>query len=129
MCNEKGKAICKLVVDGERAVNEGGLRRANLRLTKSWRQINICTIINQGWPQRGAVRIRGLVPQDAEKLVAFDAPTVGLSRLELFVMTTNTRAIALYEHLGFRFEGERRRAYVINGACVDDHLMGYVFEA
>jgi RimJ/RimL family protein N-acetyltransferase len=57
------------------------------------------------------------------------APTVGLSRLELFVMTTNTRAIALYERLGFKFEGLRRRAYVINGVAIDDHLMGYVFEA
>jgi RimJ/RimL family protein N-acetyltransferase len=56
------------------------------------------------------------------------APTVGLSRLELFVMTTNTRAIALYERLGFKFEGMRRRAYIINGVAVDDHLMGYVFE-
>jgi RimJ/RimL family protein N-acetyltransferase len=57
------------------------------------------------------------------------APTVGVSRLELFVMTTNTRAIALYERLGFKFEGLRRRAYIINGVAVDDHLMGYVFEA
>jgi RimJ/RimL family protein N-acetyltransferase len=57
------------------------------------------------------------------------APTVGLSRLELFVMTTNTRAIALYQRLGFKFEGLRRRAYIINGVAVDDHLMGYVFEA
>jgi RimJ/RimL family protein N-acetyltransferase len=57
------------------------------------------------------------------------APTVGLSRLELSVMTTNTRAIALYEHLGFKFEGLRRHAYIINGKSVDDHLMGYVFEA
>ena len=57
------------------------------------------------------------------------APTVGLSRLELSVMTTNARAIALYERLGFKFEGLRRRAYIINGKAVDDHLMGYVFEA
>lgn len=56
------------------------------------------------------------------------APSVGLSRLELFVMTTNTRAIALYERLGFKFEGVRRRAYIINGVGVDDHLMAYVFE-
>jgi|ERR1700687_4414 len=57
------------------------------------------------------------------------APTAGISRLELSVMTTNSRAIALYEPLGFKFEGLRRRAYVINGVGVDDHLMGYVFEA
>jgi len=57
------------------------------------------------------------------------APTAGLSRLELFVMRSNSRAIALYEHLGFRVEGHRRRAYMIDGVPVDDQLMAYLFEA
>jgi RimJ/RimL family protein N-acetyltransferase len=57
------------------------------------------------------------------------APTVGISRLELFVMESNSRAISLYEHLGFRVEGRRRRAYIIDGAPVDDYLMAYVIEA
>jgi len=57
------------------------------------------------------------------------APTVGLSRLELFVMKSNSRAIALYEQLGFRVEGHRRRAYMIDGVPVDDQLMAYVLEA
>jgi len=57
------------------------------------------------------------------------APTAGLSRLELFVMKPNSRAISLYEHLGFRVEGHRRRAYIIDGLAVDDQLMAYVFEA
>jgi RimJ/RimL family protein N-acetyltransferase len=57
------------------------------------------------------------------------APTVGLSRLELFVMKSNSRAISLYERMGFRVEGHRRRAYVIDGVPVDDQLMAYVFEA
>lgn len=57
------------------------------------------------------------------------APTVGVSRLELSVMTTNTRAFALYQHLGFKVEGVRPRAYIINGVAIDAHLMGYVFDA
>ena len=57
------------------------------------------------------------------------APSVGISRLELFVMKDNVRAIALYELLGFRVEGARRRAYIINGRPVDDLLMAYVYEA
>ncbi len=57
------------------------------------------------------------------------APTAGISRLELFVMKDNVRAIALYERLGFRVEGARRRAYIINGRPVDDLLMAYVYEA
>ena len=57
------------------------------------------------------------------------APTVGLSRLELFVMESNSGAIALYKQLGFRVEGHRRRAYIIDGVPVDDQLMAYVLEA
>jgi RimJ/RimL family protein N-acetyltransferase len=57
------------------------------------------------------------------------APTAGLSRLELYVMNDNNRAIALYERFGFRTEGARRCAYVINGKPIDDRLMAYVYEA
>lgn len=69
------------------------------------------------------------VATDLLKEVLRWAPTVGVSRLELSVMTTNTRAIALYKYLGFEFEGLRHRAYMINGVAIDDHLMGYVFDA
>jgi RimJ/RimL family protein N-acetyltransferase len=68
------------------------------------------------------------VATDMLKQVLRWAPTVGVSRLELSVMTTNTRAITLYERLGFKFEGLRHRAYMINGVAIDDHLMGYVFD-
>ena len=57
------------------------------------------------------------------------APTAGLSRLELYVAADNTRATSLYQKFGFRVEGRRSRAYVINGKPVDDQLMAYVFEA
>ena len=57
------------------------------------------------------------------------APSAGISRVELFVMRENSRAIALYERLGFRVEGSRRHAYVINGQPVDDLLMAYIYEA
>jgi RimJ/RimL family protein N-acetyltransferase len=57
------------------------------------------------------------------------APTAGISRLELGVMTENTRAIGLYERLGFRVEGTRRRAYLIGGRPVDEHFMACLLEA
>jgi len=57
------------------------------------------------------------------------APSAGLTRLELFVMKDNARAITFYERFGFRVEGARRRAYIINGRPVDDILMAYVHEA
>ena len=77
--------------------------------------------VSHAWWSRG-------VATDLMKEAFRWAPTVGLSRFELSVMTTNTRAIALYERLGFKVEGLRRRAYMINGVAVDDHVMGYVFE-
>lgn len=57
------------------------------------------------------------------------APSAGLSRLELYVAQSNARAASLYHKFGFRVEGRRIRAYVINGKPVDDQLMAYVFEA
>lgn len=57
------------------------------------------------------------------------APTAGISRLELSVMATNSRAMAFYERLGFKIEGTRRRAYIIDGKPVDDHIMWYIFDA
>ena len=40
---------------------------------------------------------------------AFDG--LGLHRVELDVLSVNTRALSLYENLGFRVEGRRRDAY------------------
>lgn len=47
----------------------------------------------------------------------------GLERIELEVFGSNTRAIALYERLGFVHEGIRRGAWKIDGRYDDDVLM------
>jgi RimJ/RimL family protein N-acetyltransferase len=56
------------------------------------------------------------------------APTAGIARLELGVMTENARAIRLYERLGFRVEGTKRGAYLIGGRPVDEHFMACLIE-
>jgi len=56
------------------------------------------------------------------------APTAGISRLELGVMSGNRRAIELYERVGFRVEGTKKRAYLIGGRPVDEHFMAYIDE-
>jgi len=56
------------------------------------------------------------------------APTAGITRLELGVMTENARAIRLYERLGFRVEGTRKGAYLIGGKPVDEHFMACLIE-
>jgi RimJ/RimL family protein N-acetyltransferase len=47
----------------------------------------------------------------------------GVERVELEVFASNTRAIRLYERLGFVHEGVRRRARVLNGVADDNVLM------
>ena len=44
-------------------------------------------------------------------------------RLELTVMVHNTRAISLYESLGFSSEGRRKNSLRVDGKFVDEHLM------
>ena len=51
------------------------------------------------------------------------AGTVGLHRLELTVMATNTRAIRLDQRSGFVREGTRVRSPRVGGAGVDEHSM------
>lgn len=53
----------------------------------------------------------------------------GIERVELEVFAANTRAIALYERLGFGHEGVRRRARKLDGAYEDNVLMALVFGA
>jgi RimJ/RimL family protein N-acetyltransferase len=47
----------------------------------------------------------------------------GLHRLELTVMAHNTRAIRLYERMGFSVEGRRAECLLINGQFIDELTM------
>lgn len=51
-----------------------------------------------------------------------------LRRLELEVMTSNARAIHVYEKFGFEREGIRRSLYLIDGQPVDMLIMARLFE-
>lgn len=46
-----------------------------------------------------------------------------LRRLELTVMVHNERALRLYRGAGFRFEGTKREALVVDGRAIDEHMM------
>jgi ribosomal protein S18 acetylase RimI-like enzyme len=52
----------------------------------------------------------------------------GLLRVELEVYASNTTAITLYEHAGFRHEGRRRRARLLDGTCEDVVEMALLFD-
>lgn len=47
-----------------------------------------------------------------------------LTRIELYVYTSNARAIHLYEKAGFEIEGRRRRVIYQDGVYVEDLIMG-----
>lgn len=49
--------------------------------------------------------------------------TKGLSRIELTVRTDNLNAKALYERMGFKIEGRKQRAFLIDGKFHDTYLM------
>lgn len=55
------------------------------------------------------------------------ARSKGIERIELEVFASNTRAIRLYERLGFVHEGIKRRARKIDGAYDDNVMMALVF--
>ena len=48
--------------------------------------------------------------------------------VELGVFAGNTRAIQLYEQLGFAHEGVRRRARKLDGMYEDNVMMALVFD-
>jgi RimJ/RimL family protein N-acetyltransferase len=50
----------------------------------------------------------------------------GLHRLELTVMAHNTRAIALYERMGFTVEGRRAECLLVDGQFVDELTMAAI---
>jgi RimJ/RimL family protein N-acetyltransferase len=53
----------------------------------------------------------------------------GLHRLELTVMAHNTRAIRLYERMGFSAEGRRSECLLVDGRFIDELTMAVILPA
>jgi RimJ/RimL family protein N-acetyltransferase len=67
-------------------------------------------------------RGQGLGRRLAEAALA-KAGAIGLERVQLDVYADNSRAIALYENLGFSVEGKRRQARKLDGIYTDIVMM------
>jgi RimJ/RimL family protein N-acetyltransferase len=67
-------------------------------------------------------RAQGLGRKLAERAIS-DARAKGITRIELEVFASNTRAICLYERLGFVHEGVKRNARQLDGVYDDLVLM------
>ena len=53
---------------------------------------------------------------------------IGLNRLSLNVLSTNNRAITLYQKLGFKTEGTLRECVLINGQRYDNLVMSIILK-
>lgn len=124
---------------GERQVSVDDIR-SRLTGSESSKRLRLVVLVgllvaHRGQPRR--VRHRAdftmAVLQDhqgrgigRELLAALDswATAVGISRLELTVMSDNEPALALYERAGYSFEGRKRNAIIVDGIGVDELVMG-----
>jgi RimJ/RimL family protein N-acetyltransferase len=77
--------------------------------------------VARGW------RGRGLGKQLMEAAIGEARSWPGFCRIELIVVTWNSGAIALYEALGFRIEGRKRKAVNFRGLPEDEFLMALVW--
>lgn len=60
---------------------------------------------------RPAYRGRGYGTEAIELVLGFAFDGLGMHRVELEALSINTRAVSLYENIGFRVEGRRRDGY------------------
>jgi ribosomal protein S18 acetylase RimI-like enzyme len=70
-------------------------------------------------------RAQGLGRKLAERAIS-DARARGITRIELEVFSSNTRAICFYERLGFVHEGVKRNARQLDGGYDDLVLMAFL---
>ena len=56
------------------------------------------------------------------------ARSLEVHRLELIVMTHNTRGIALYQKMGFEIEGMRKDCLIVDGKYVHEYVMAKIID-
>jgi RimJ/RimL family protein N-acetyltransferase len=61
-------------------------------------------------------------------LCRFGFRHLNLQRIELNVFSVNPRALRVYERVGFKVEGTRRRSQFVGGLYVDSYVMGLLSE-
>lgn len=77
---------------------------------------------------RPGFRGRGYGTESIQLMLRLAFETLGLHRVGLEVLASNTRAQALYENLGFAVEGRRRQAAHDGERFVDVIVMGLLAE-
>ncbi len=75
-----------------------------------------------------SARGKGYGTEALQLLQDYAFGVLGLERLELDVYAENVRAVHCYEKAGFKHEGTRRHAAMVNGAYADVHMMAVIKE-
>ena len=68
----------------------------------------------------------GIATKMMEQLINH-AKQIGVGRLDLFVITTNERAINLYKKFGFQIEGALKKCHKIGNDYQDEFIMALIF--
>jgi len=95
---------------------KGGLRKANRHVAR------LGITVHKEWRDRGVGR--GMM----EYAVEWARGSGIIKRLELEVFTRNSRAIHLYESVGFQTEGTLRRCFIKDGQYIDCLIMAVLFD-
>ena len=61
-------------------------------------------------------------------MLAYAFQTLGLWRVELEVVADNRRAVRCYERAGFRVEGKKRNAFLVDGELTDMLIMAVLMD-
>lgn len=111
----KGPALFLLAFEGDRLIGELTL--------KPWGRLRaVRHVVTLGISVGRDARRKGVGRALIEHAISW-AKEHGVLRIELGVFSTNTRAIALYEKLGFVHEGTKRRLFFFRDRWIDDRVM------
>ncbi|AWT26758.1 Acetyltransferase [Corynebacterium provencense] len=106
-----------VIVEGERLVGECSLHSVDLRNRVA--QIGVCV-----WNPND--RHNGYGRFGVEQMVAFGFGSLGLLRLEAWILDDNAPSLGLFRKLGFGYEGLLRQRFLVGGQAHDMHVLGLV---
>ena len=114
-----GQLIQHVALDGARIVGWCDVIISDRETMRHGGMLGVAVVAGYRGKGLGARLMRGVIAAARDK---------GLVRIALNVRADNTRAIGLYEHLGFRHEGRLRRNLRIDGADYDSLLMAILLD-
>lgn len=69
-------------------------------------------------------RQKGLMKEAFHKIVDYGFNEMGLERIEAFIAKDNEASLRLLKGLGFQYEGNLRKHYMVNGVLDDSQVFG-----